>query len=75
MEAPWPTGLTGDNMKAPSRKTGLLCFVIFILAVIGMFVPLGHTPYAGGALGLINHYYEWLLVAGYGMLLLAVYIL
>ena len=61
-------------MKAPSRKIGLLCLVIFILALIGMFVPLGHTPYAGGALGLINHYYEWLLVAGYGLLLLAVYI-
>ncbi len=53
----------------------MLCLVIFILALIGMFVPLGHLPYAGGALGLINHYHEWLLLAGYGLLLLAVYIL
>jgi hypothetical protein len=62
-------------MKAPNRKTGLLCLVIFILALIGMFVPLGHLPYVGAALGLVNHYHEWLLIAGFGLLLLAVYIL
>ena len=62
-------------MKAPSRKTGLLCLVIFVLALIGMFVPLGHLPYVGSALGLVNHYHEWLLIAGYALLLLAVYIL
>jgi hypothetical protein len=62
-------------MKAPSRKTGLFCLVIFVLALFGMFVPLGHLPYVGAALGLVNHYHEWLLIAGYGWLLLAVYIL
>ena len=62
-------------MKAPSRKTGLLCLVIFVFALIGIFVPLGHLPYAGATLGLVNQYHEWLLVAGYTLLLLAVYIL
>jgi lipoprotein signal peptidase len=62
-------------MKAPSRKTGLLCLVIFVLALIGAFVPLGHLPYVGAAFGLVNHYHEWLLIAGYALLLLAVYIL
>jgi len=62
-------------MKAPSRKTGLLCLLIFILALVGVFVPLGHVPYAGAALGLINVHHEWLLIGGYALLLLAVYIL
>jgi hypothetical protein len=62
-------------MKAPSRKTGLLCVVIFVLALIGAFVPLGHLPYVGAILAQVNHYHEWLLVAGYALLLLAVYIL
>jgi hypothetical protein len=62
-------------MKAASRKTALLCLVIFTLAMTGMFVPLGHVPYPGSLLSLINHHYEWLLLAGYGLLLLAVYIL
>ena len=62
-------------MKAPNRKTGLLCLVIFVLALVGMFVPLGHLPYVGTALGLVNQYHEWLLIAGYALLLLGVYIL
>ncbi len=62
-------------MKAPSRKSGLLCLIIFVVALVGMFVPLGHLPYVGPALGLVNHYHEWFLVAGYGLLLLAVFIL
>jgi hypothetical protein len=62
-------------MKAPSRKTGLLCVFIFVLALIGALVPLGHLPYVGAVLGLVNHYHEWLLIAGYALLLLAVYIL
>jgi len=48
---------------------------MFVLALIGMFVPLGHLPYVGTALGLVNHYHEWLLIAGYALLLLAVFIL
>jgi hypothetical protein len=62
-------------MKAPSRKTGLLCVLIFVLALIGALVPLGHLPHVGAVLGLVNHYHEWLLIAGYALLLLAVYIL
>jgi len=62
-------------VKAPSRKTGLLCVLIFVLALIGALVPLGHLPYVGAVLGLVNHYHEWLLIAGYALLLLAVYIL
>ena len=62
-------------MKAPSQKTGLLCLVIFVLGLIGVFVQLGHLPYVGAALGLVNHYHEWLLIAGYALLLLAVYVL
>ena len=53
----------------------MLCLVIFVLALIGVFVPLGHLPYVGAALGYVNHYHEWLLIAGYALLLLAVYIL
>lgn len=62
-------------MKAPNRKTGLLCLLIFLLALVGAFVPLGHVPHAGAALGLINVYHEWLLIGGYALLLLAVFIL
>ena len=49
--------------------------MIFVLALVGIFVPLGHVPYAGAALSLLNQYHEWLLIAGYALLLLAVYIL
>lgn len=43
--------------------------------MIGAFVPLGHVPYVGSGLTLVNHHYEWLLMSGYALLLLAVYIL
>ena len=49
--------------------------MIFILALIGLFVPLGHLPYVGAAFGLISEYRELLLIVGYALLLLAVYIL
>jgi len=62
-------------MKAPSSKTGLLCLAIFVLALIGLFVPLGHLPYVGAAFGLVSEYRELLLIVGYALLLLAVYIL
>ena len=62
-------------LKAPSRKTGLLCLAIFVIALLGLFVPLGHLPYVGDGLVLVNRYHEWLLIAGYALLLLAVYIL
>ncbi|HVY05005.1 MAG TPA: hypothetical protein VHB46_03415 [Burkholderiales bacterium] len=62
-------------MKAPSRKAGLLCLLLFVIAVIGVFVPLGRVPVAGPVLGLVNQFHEWLLIGGYALLLLAVYIL
>jgi hypothetical protein len=72
---PWRHESEADKtMKTPSRKSGLLCLAIFFLALIGMFVPLGHLPYVGAALALVNHYHEWLLIAGYSLLLLSVYI-
>jgi hypothetical protein len=48
---------------------------VFLVALIGIFVPLGHLPYVGAALAVVNRYHEWFLVAGYALLLLAVYIL
>jgi hypothetical protein len=48
--------------------------MVFIVALIGAFVPLGHLPYVGGVSGLVNRYHEWLLIAGYALLLLAVYV-
>ncbi|MFL6581976.1 MAG: hypothetical protein ACJ8G2_14625 [Burkholderiales bacterium] len=62
-------------MKAPSRKTGLLCLVVFVIAMVGAFVPMGHLPYVGSGLTLVNHYHEWLLMSGYALLLLATFIL
>ena len=53
----------------------MLSLVIFVLALIGVFVPLGHVPYIGDGLGLVNTYHEWLLIAGYALLLLGVFIL
>jgi len=60
---------------APSRRTALVCLVVFIVGLIGFFVPLGHIAYVGPALKFINHYAVYLLIAGYGLLLTAVYIL
>ena len=62
-------------MKAPSRKTSLLCLAIFVLGMVGAFVPMGHVPYVGPSLTVVNHYHEWLLMSGYALLLLATFIL
>jgi len=62
-------------LKAPSRKTGLLCLVVFVIAMVGTFVPMGHLPYVGRGLALVNHDHEWLLISGYALLLLATFIL
>jgi hypothetical protein len=62
-------------MKAPSRKAGLLCLLLFVFGVIGYFVPLGGIPYAGPALAVLNQIDIYLLIIGYGLLLLAVYVL
>jgi hypothetical protein len=62
-------------MKAPSRKAGLLCLLLFVLGVIGYFIPLGAVPYAGPVLNILNQVDVYLLVFGYGLLLLAVFVL
>ena len=64
-------------MKAhtPSRNTTLICLIVFILGLIGVFVPLAHIHYIGQYLKFINHIAVYLLIGGYGLLLAAVYIL
>ena len=62
-------------MKAPSRNAGFICLVLFILGMIGFFVPLGHLPYVGPVLGLLNRIDIYLLMTGYALLLLTVYVL
>ena len=61
-------------MKAPSRNAGFICLLLFIVGVIGFFVPLGGIPYAGPVLQTINQIDVYILMFGYGLLLLSVYI-
>jgi hypothetical protein len=61
-------------MKAPSRNAGFICLLLFIAGVIGFFVPLGRIPYAGPVLQILNEICVYILMAGYGLLLLFVYI-
>jgi hypothetical protein len=60
---------------APSRNTALIALILFILGVIGEFVPLGHIHYIGEFLHIINRIAVYLLIGGYGLLLAAIYIL
>jgi hypothetical protein len=60
---------------APSRNAGLICLLLFAIGMLGWFVPMGHLPYLGGVLKLVNHAAIYLLMAGYALLLLAIYIL
>mgnify|MGYP001275826347 CR=1 FL=1 len=62
-------------MKTPSRGAGLLCLLIFVRGVVGHFVPLSGIPVAGPVLALINRYSDEVLMFGYGLMLLAVYVL
>jgi hypothetical protein len=62
-------------VKAPSRKAGIFCLLVFVLAVVGHFVPLSGVPFIGPALAYVNHYSYYVMMFGYGLLLLAVYIL
>jgi len=61
--------------SAPSKNTALICLILFILGLIGHFVPLGHIAYIGPALHVLNRTAAYLLIGGYGLLLLAVFIL
>lgn len=62
-------------MKAPSRKAGLVCLLLFMLGLLGLFVPLAGVPYIGSILALVNQFAVYLLLFGYGLLLLAVYVI
>ncbi len=64
----------GKAMKAPSRNAGFICLLLFIVGVIGFFVPLGGIPYAGPVLQILNQIDVYILMVGYGLLLLTVYI-
>jgi hypothetical protein len=59
----------------PSRNTALICLIVFVLGLIGLFVPLGQIHYIGPYLKFINHIAVYLLISGYGLLLATVYIL
>lgn len=59
----------------PSRNAGLICLLLFVLGLVGYFVPLGHLPYVGSILGVLNQIDVYLLMVGYALLLLAVYVL
>ena len=61
--------------SAPSRNTGMICLVLFILGMVGYFIPLGHIAYIGPVLHVLNKLAVYLLIGGYGLLLLSVYIL
>jgi hypothetical protein len=61
--------------RTPSRRTALLCLILFVIGLIGVFVPLGHIAAVGPYLKFVNHVAVYLLIAGYGLLLAAVYIL
>lgn len=62
-------------MKAPSRKAGLVSLVLFILGLVGYFVPLGGVPLIGPVLAFVNEIAAFILMFGFGLLLLSVYIL
>ena len=64
-------------MKAhtPSRNTALICLIVFVLGLIGWFVPLGQIHYIGPYLKFINQIAVYLLIGRYGLLLASVYIL
>ena len=61
--------------SAPSRKSAFISLLLFIIGLIGLFIPLGHIAYLGPMLQVINQLAVYLLIGGYGLLLLSVYIL
>jgi hypothetical protein len=61
--------------RTPSRRAALLSLILFIVALVGLFVPLGGIAVVGPYLTFINHSAVYLLIGGYGLLLAAVYIL
>lgn len=63
------------RVHSPSRNTALICLILFVLGLIGMYVPLSQIQYLGQYLKFINEIAVYLLIGGYGLLLAAVYIL
>lgn len=61
--------------SAPSRNSAFISLLLFIFGLIGLFIPLGHIAYIGPVLHVLNHFAVYLLIGGYGLLLLSVYIL
>jgi len=61
-------------MKAPSRNAGFICLLLFVAGGIGFFVRLGGVPYAGPVLQILNEIGAYILMVGYGLLLLTIYI-
>jgi len=53
----------------------MISLFLFIVALIGFFVPLGGIAVIGPYLKFLNHIAVYLLIGGYGLLLAAVYIL
>ena len=61
--------------SAPTRNSAFISLLLFILGLIGLFVPQGHIAYIGPVLHLLHKSAIYLLISGYGLLLLSVYIL
>lgn len=59
-------------MKPPKKRTALICLILFVVGVIGYFIPLYEIPVIGS---FINRVAVYVLVAGYGLLLAAIYVL
>lgn len=59
-------------MRTPQKRTALICLILFILGVVGYLIPLYNVPIVGP---FINHIAVYLLIAGYGLLLAAIYVL
>ncbi len=59
----------------PSRRAALISLLLFVIGLIGLFIPLGGIAVIGPALKIINQLAVYLLIGGYGLLLAAVYIL
>lgn len=60
---------------APKGNIALICLVVFLLGLTGLYVPLGSIQYIGPYIKFINHIAVYLLIGGYGLLLAAVFIL
>lgn len=59
----------------PSRRAAFISLLLFVIGLIGLFVPLGGIAVIGPFLAIINKLAVYLLIGGYGLLLAAVYIL